>query len=118
MLVAVYIAAQLGVWEMTLLKDTLYWLVPGYILLFGAVNAATEKGFFRRRVREAVGLTAFFAFYLTVATLDLGWELILVPLLTLLSLISAFGGGRKRSSPRDGDSGRANLPIGGHGLPR
>jgi len=71
-------------------------------LLYGAVNAATEKGFFRRRIREAVGLTAFFAFYLTVATLDLGWELIPVPLLTFLSLISAFGGGRKRSSPRDG----------------
>jgi hypothetical protein len=31
---------------------------------------------------HGVGLTAFFAFYLTVATLDLGWELILVPLLT------------------------------------
>ena len=92
MVVAIYVAFRLGAWSLANLKDTLYWFVPGYVLLFGAVNAAKEKGFFRRRVRDALGLSAFFTFYLTVATLDLGWELVLVPVLTLLSVVAAFGG--------------------------
>jgi hypothetical protein len=92
MLIAIYIASQWGVWSLTNLKDTLYWLVPGYILLFGAVNAATEERFFRRRIRDAVGLSAFFAFYLSVVTLDLWLELLLVPVLTILSLMAAVGG--------------------------
>ena len=114
MLVAVYLAARLGAWTLANLKDTLYWFVPGYLLLFGAVKAASEKGFFRRRIRDAVGLSAFFAFYLSVSTLDLIWELILVPLLTLLTLVAAVGGvsfrGSTGVSARAGD--RARL-IGG-----
>ena len=76
MVVGTYLAAQLGAWDLARLKDTLFWLVPGYILLFGAVSAATERGFFRRRVRDAVSVAVFLGFYLTVVTLDLPWELV------------------------------------------
>jgi hypothetical protein len=88
----IFLGARLDAWDWARLKDTLYWFVPAYILLFGAVNAATEAGFFRRRLRDAVGVSVFLGFYLTVATLDLAWELVLVPVLTILSLIVAFGG--------------------------
>ena len=64
MFVAIYVASRLSAWSVENLKDTLYWFVPGYVLLFGAVNAAKEKALFRRRVRDAVGLSAFFTFYL------------------------------------------------------
>jgi hypothetical protein len=88
----IYVGARLGAWDWARLKDTLYWFVPAYILLFGAVNSATEAGFFRRRVRDAVGVSVFLAFYVTVVTLDLPWELVLVPVLTILSLIATLGG--------------------------
>ena len=92
MTAVVWFAAQVGVWQPSLAKDTLYWAVPGLILLFGATKVATEQGFFRRRVREAIGVSVFVAFYLGLATLDLPWELLLVPVLTTLSLYSTLGG--------------------------
>jgi hypothetical protein len=92
MAVIVWVAAQVGAWDLSLSKDTLYWVVPGLVLLVGATKAATEPGFFRRRVREAVGVSVFLVFYLGLVTLDLPWELLLVPLLTLLSIYGAAGG--------------------------
>ncbi len=92
MVLLIFVAARLGAWDWARLKDTLYWVVPGFILMFGATKAATEPGFFRRRARDAVGYSVFFAFYLGLVTLDLPWELALVPVLTILSLISTFGG--------------------------
>ena len=92
MVVVVWFAAQVGEWNVARLKDTLYWVVPGFILMFGATQAATEQGFFRRRIRDAVGVSVFLAFYLGLVTLDLPWELLLVPVLTVLSLYSSLGG--------------------------
>ena len=46
MAAVVWFASQIGAWGMSLLKDTLYWVVPGFILMFGATKAATEPGFF------------------------------------------------------------------------
>jgi hypothetical protein len=92
MAVVIYVAAQLGVWDWPRLKDTIYWVVPGIILMFGATKAATEPGFFRHRVRHAVALSVFFGFYLGLVTLGLPWELVLVPVLTILSLYVTLGG--------------------------
>lgn len=92
MVVVVWFAAQVGAWDVSLLKDTFYWVVPGFILMFGATQAATEQGFFGRRIREAIGVAVFLAFYLGLVTLDLPWELLLVPVLTVLSIYFAAGG--------------------------
>jgi len=42
MAAVVWFAAQVGVWQPSLAKDTLYWAVPGLILLFGATKVATD----------------------------------------------------------------------------
>ena len=92
MVAVVWVAAQVAAWDVSLLKDTLYWVLPGFVLMFGATRAATEHGFFRRRVRDAIGVSVFLAFYLGLVTLDLLGELLLVPVLALLSLYAAAGG--------------------------
>jgi hypothetical protein len=92
MVVGILVAARLGAWHLSQLKDTIYWVVPGLILLFGATNAATEPGFFRRRVRDAAAYSVILGFYLGLVTLDLAWELVLVPVLTVLSIVTTFGG--------------------------
>ncbi len=110
MLVIIDVAAQLGAWNLARLKDTLYWVIPGFILMFGATKAATEPGFFRRRAREAVGVSVFLAFYLGVLTLDLPWELLLVPVLTLLGIYVAAGG-TSYVSARAGNRAGALLAV-------
>jgi len=110
MATVVWFAARIGVWDSSLAKDTLYWVVPGFILMFGATKAATEQGFFRRRVRDAVGVSVFLAFYLGLVTLDLLWELFLVPILTILSLYSSLGG-TSYVSAKAGGRARALLGV-------
>jgi hypothetical protein len=84
----VWMAAQLGIWQPSMVKDTLFWVVPGFVLFMGSVKAAEEPRFFRRRLVEAIGLTALLEFYLNIATLDLIWELLLQPLIFILAAMS------------------------------
>lgn len=53
----VALAARADLWEPRLAKDTLLWVIPGTALVFAAIKASSEHRFFRRRLREAVGLT-------------------------------------------------------------
>jgi hypothetical protein len=39
-----------------LLRDTITWAVPGAVLVFAAIQARSGERFFRRRIRDAVGL--------------------------------------------------------------
>jgi hypothetical protein len=86
----VAVGARLGLWEPEMLKDTLLWAFPGIALVFASVKAGSERAFFRRRVREAVGLTVLLEFYLNFATLDLIPEILLQAGLFLAVGVSAF----------------------------
>lgn len=95
----VAIAAELGGWNPALLKDTLFWAVPGGALFLSSTRAASEPGFFRRRVVAAVGLMAVLEFYLNAVTLDLICELLLQPILVLFMVVSAIAGMNKEFAP-------------------
>lgn len=84
----IWVGAQLGIWQPTMVKDALFWTVPGFVLFMGSVKAAEEPHFFRHRLWEAGGLTALLEFYLNFSTLDLVWELLLQPVIFLLAALS------------------------------
>lgn len=84
----VWVGAQLGIWQPSMAKAPLFWIVPGFVLFMGSIKAAEEPRFFRRRLLEAVGLTALLEFYLNFSTLDLVWELLLQPVIFLLAALS------------------------------
>lgn len=77
---------SIGLWNPTMLKDTLLWGVVGVALVMKSTNASNEPQFFRRHVGRAIGLTAFAEFYLNLANLGLIPELIAQPLLTLATI--------------------------------
>jgi hypothetical protein len=85
---AIYFLAQIGFWEPSMAKDTAIWAVPGIALFVGINKAWEEDGFFRRRLLEAIGLTAMLELYLNLSTLDLWVELIVQPVVTVLTLTS------------------------------
>jgi hypothetical protein len=84
----IWVGARLGIWQPSMVKDALFWTVPGFVLFMGSVKAAEEPRFFRHRLWEAVGLTALLEFYLNSSTLDLAWELLLQPVIFLLASMS------------------------------
>lgn len=91
-------AAHLGIWTPSLAKDTFLWAIPGLGLLFGAV-AGKERHFLRRRLVEAIGLTALVEFYLNWATFDLWVELIIQPVLLIVVLAPLVAAPDEQSRP-------------------
>lgn len=83
------VASHLGLWQTTQTKDTLLWLaVPGVTLLFNALNWAEKPGFFRRALLATVRGTAFVEFYINITPLPLFGELVLLPVIALLTVAS------------------------------
>jgi hypothetical protein len=99
MLLAVMVGARVGIWEPSMTKDTLLWVVPGFALFVGSIKAAEEPHFFRRRIRNAIGMTALLEFYLNLGGLDLVWELLLQPAIFFLAAMSVVAGNDPKTRP-------------------
>lgn len=85
----IYIAWRLNLWEPWQLKDTLIVVVfVGLPLLFGASSVKEGKKLVGNVVRDAVGVSALVVFYVGFGSLALWGELILQPIVVLLSLLA------------------------------
>lgn len=88
-------AASFGAWNQGLLKDTFVWVVTaGLSPLSSLTKVPSERGFYRRELRRAASLTAVVELYLNITTFPLIVELILVPTVVLLGLLSTVAGFR------------------------
>lgn len=88
----VVIAANLGLWNVGLAKETVAWLaLPGMKLLFSFTKTYEEPGYLRRQVIGVVGLTAIVEGYVALGSFPLPVELVLLPMVVLLGLFSALG---------------------------
>jgi len=89
----VLLAQRLGIWSTGLLKDTIVWfLVPGMALLFGFTRAYEGRRYYRRTLVGVLGLTTAVEFYVNLAAFPLLIELLLLPALVFLGLLSAVAG--------------------------
>jgi hypothetical protein len=89
--------ARLGVWQLWMLKDTLFWLFgSGLILLFKITRATEHEGFFKEAALDGIRLIAVLEFVLNVYTFPLLVELILLPVLAALAILSAVADTEKR----------------------
>lgn len=80
-----------GFWNPDLTKDAVVWaLVPGLALFFSFVSASEQRGFYPRTLGRVLGLTAIAEFYVNLAAFPLVIELLLVPIVSVLAIMSAF----------------------------
>lgn len=81
----IWTATNIGLWDSSLLKDTIFWFVlAGFPLLFKSDQAGTSERFFRDTARSTVELGVFFGFFVNLVSLDLPWELALQFVLAVL----------------------------------
>lgn len=98
--VAVLIAQRLGIWNVGLLKETIAWfLLPGLVLLFGFTRPYKERSYYRRTLIGVLGLSAAIEFYVNLAEFPLPVELLLLPALVLLAVLSAVAGLKPETRP-------------------
>ena len=96
---AIVVAARtLGVWDLSLLKDTLIVVIfVGMPLLLNASEVRNGRLFLTKVIKETIGVAALIAFYLGLASLPLWGELIVQPILTLF-VLTGFVASRKAST--------------------
>lgn len=110
-------AYAIGLWQLSLLKDTFVTaLVVGLPLLFRALNNKSGGLLLRDVGKEALGLSAFVAFYVNLSPLPVWAEILLQVVLILLVLMQVAV---QRIDPSTGQkalSGCVNFALGAVGI--
>lgn len=87
-----YILYILKLWYLENIKDTIYWFAgTATILLFKANNAIENEHFFKEIVIDNLKLICFVEFLINFYVFNIWIELCLIPALTFIILLKAFG---------------------------
>ncbi|PIT87069.1 MAG: hypothetical protein COU31_04835 [Candidatus Magasanikbacteria bacterium CG10_big_fil_rev_8_21_14_0_10_40_10] len=90
----IYVLSKVGLWDLFLLKDTLYWfLFVGFALLFNSNTAIyNKKDYFRKIIVDNLKLVVLIEFIVNFYTLNYFTELIIVPVITTIVLLNTYSG--------------------------
>lgn len=86
----VFLLKSFSFWDVTLLKDTIFWFFSFAIVTFFSINNAKDIGFFKSILLESFKWTIFIEFLVTFYTFSLTTELILFPIIIILAMTQAF----------------------------
>lgn len=85
----VWLAAQIGLWDFRLLKDTiLITAVIGFPMMFGAAQVKDGAYLVRKVTLATIGASAIVAFYLNLVSFNLLGEFLLQIIVTFAALVS------------------------------
>ena len=86
-----------GFWDLTLLKDTVFWVLFVELPLFAkAIEKADGGRFFSKLIRENVAIVVAIEFFVGFWTFSLITEIILIPLTVLISVLQVLAGQDKK----------------------
>lgn len=96
----IFILSKIEIWEWSFLKDTIYWFIAiAFVLLMNTNKATQEEGFFVKILKDNLKIILVLAFILNLYTFNLLLEIILVPTLVFVGVISAFAETKKEYLP-------------------
>lgn len=80
----------LNLWEMSFLKDTIFWFFSFAIMTFFSLPKAEDINFFKNLLLESFRWTIFLEFLFNFYTFNLVAELIFLPIITFVALTQAI----------------------------
>ena len=86
----IFLLSHLQFWDISLLKDTFLWVLFSGIVLFVNINKIENANYFSKLIIDNIKIIAVWEFLFNFYTLNLVWELILIPILFLFSAMEAF----------------------------
>lgn len=87
----------LGVWNIGLLKDTIFWVLFVELPLFAkTIDKAKDAHFFHTIIKENIALVVIIEFFLNFWTFSLCAELILVPVVVFFSFLYVIAESEKK----------------------
>lgn len=86
----VAILSYIDFWDITLLKDTLLWILFSGIVLYININTIENVNYFSKLIKDNIKIIAIWEFLFSFYTLSLVWELVLIPAVFMFSVIEVF----------------------------
>lgn len=88
---AIFVMSLLGFWTWSLLGSTLLWFIlVGFAWFFKINDAGKDSDFFKRRLFEAIGISAILEVFVGLVALPLWAEFVVQGLLLFVILMNAF----------------------------
>lgn len=94
----IYFLFKINMWNLTYLKDTLFWFFTSALVTFFQINKATNSRFFLDISRENFKWAVFIDFLVNFYTFGILTELLLFPILFFLTAISAVADMDKKNA--------------------
>lgn len=87
----VLILRQCNLWDISLLKDTIYWFfLTGFVLLAKFMGEKQDVSFFKHTLLQCFAIAVFLQFLLNLYTFPLWGELIFIPAITILAIMTTI----------------------------
>ncbi len=85
--------SKISLWNISVIKDTVYWTLGiAFIMLLNSNNAIEKEHFFRDVLKENLKLIVMLEFIVNLYVFNLAIELILMPTITLIVMLSFVAG--------------------------
>lgn len=85
---ALFVGYRSGLWNVTLISDTILWLLSsGLVLVFAFDRVGKQTHFFRRTIGSALGASAVIEIVSELYVMRLPIELVLVPVVTVFACV-------------------------------
>lgn len=96
----VFAAYKLHVWDISLLKDTIVWVLGTALVMFINYDKAyQESKYFKKVLLDNVKLVVFLEFIINLYVFNLVVEFLLVPILFVVAALLAYSGSKKEYNP-------------------
>ena len=90
-LLMVIVYEKIGFWDISALKDTIFWaLGAAFVMLIHSNEAASDEHFFRNAVLDNIKLVLVLEFIVNVYSFDFWAELVIVPVVSLVAMMSVY----------------------------
>lgn len=91
---------KLGLWQLWMLKDTIFWIFgTGLVVFLDIPKAGEESGFFKKVALDSVRLIVVLEFILNLYTFNLLIESLLLPIITFLVAMVTIAGTKSEFRP-------------------
>lgn len=87
----VMLLAHFGLWDMSVLKETIYWVIGTGLVMFGSFNnVRSVKSLYKKTAKDTLTLIIVLEFMIWFYVFPLPVELLFVPFVTLLVLLTTM----------------------------
>lgn len=98
-LLAVYLLSRIGLWNIAILKDTIFWIGgSAFALFFSLHKLGKDEQFLKKILKGQIRVIAILIFLVHFYTLPFLAELVTLPIITVIILMGAYAATQKKNA--------------------